>query len=81
MFSALYHLKILIGYRRLGHVSKKLIKKLSHNEHVHSLSMLKFEKIMKMHVKWKKSLEIRKTKNMIISSRPLELLHMDIWSY
>ena len=70
-----------LRHRRLGHVNMNLITQLNKNELVIGLPKISFEKdkvceACKMGKQIKTSF---KNKNFIFTSRPLELLHMDLF--
>ena len=70
-----------IWHKRLGHVSMDLISKLSRKDLVDDLLKLKFENnvVCDAYIKGKHTKTSFKSKGMISTSRPLELLRMDLF--
>ena len=70
-----------LWHRRLGHASIHLITKLINNDLVKGISNLSFEenKICDACQVCKQTKNIFKPKNIVSTSRPLELLHMDLF--
>ncbi|KAH0769725.1 hypothetical protein KY290_013706 [Solanum tuberosum] len=69
-----------LWHRRLGHVSASLLNKLVAGDLVRGLPKLKFsnDKICDACAKWKQTRSSFKTKKGVTTTRPLELLHMDL---
>lgn len=69
-----------LWHRRLGHVNMKLLKNISSKEHVWGLPKLNFQKYHTCEACeiGKQIKASHKAKFMISTSRPLELLHMDL---
>ena len=69
-----------IWHKRLGHATMDLISKLSRNDLVDGLPKLKSENnvICDAYVKGKQTRTSFKSKGLISTSRPFELLHMDL---
>ncbi|GJS84191.1 retrovirus-related pol polyprotein from transposon TNT 1-94 [Tanacetum coccineum] len=69
-----------LWHRRLGHANMRLIQSLSSKELVRNLPKLKFEKLFCDACNVKKQVhESHKAKNMVSTSKCLELLHMDLF--
>lgn len=68
-----------LWHHRLGHTSIELLRKLSHNKHVHGLPELNFEMIISVMQMSKQIRYSSKPKNMVITSGPLQLLHIDLF--
>ena len=70
-----------LWHRRLGHASMYLISNISKNSLVRGLPQLKFEKdkICDACQMGKQTKSSFKSKNMISTTRPLQLLHMDLF--
>ena len=70
-----------LWHRRLGHASMHLISKLSKKDLVRGLPKLKFEKdhICDACQMGKQTRTSFKSKGMVSTSRPLELLHLDLF--
>ena len=69
-----------LWHRRLGHANMKLIKNISTNDHVRGIPKLNFQKdhICEACEIGKQIRTTHKAKFMVSTSRPLELLHMDL---
>jgi transposase InsO family protein len=72
---------IIVGYRRLGHAHKDAISKLSRKKLVVGLPKIKFEKdrLCDACQQGKQTKVSFKSKNVISTTRPLQLLHMDLF--
>ena len=70
-----------LWHRRLGHVSMHVISKLCRNDLVIGLPKLSFDfdKICDAYVKGKHRKHSFKPKNFVYTSRPLQLLHIDLF--
>ena len=70
-----------LWHRRLGHANMNLISQLNKDEHVKGLSKINFQKYKVCEVcqVGKQIKNSFKNKNLISTSRPLELLHMDLF--
>ncbi|GJR87192.1 retrovirus-related pol polyprotein from transposon TNT 1-94 [Tanacetum coccineum] len=69
-----------LWHRRLGHANMRLIQSLSSKELVRNLPKLKFEKLFCDACNVEKQVqESHKAKNMVSTSKCLELLHMDLF--
>nr|GEY09925.1 retrovirus-related Pol polyprotein from transposon TNT 1-94 [Tanacetum cinerariifolium] len=70
-----------LWYRRLGHANMRLIQSLASKELVRNLPNLKFEQHFGDTCKMRKQAHAsRKDKNIVSTTRCLELLHMDLFS-
>ena len=70
-----------LWHRRLGHAHMDLISKLSRKELVIGLPKIKYEKdrLCKACQHGKQTKKSFKSKNMVSTTRPLQLLHMDLF--
>ena len=70
-----------LWHRRLGHASRKTLSKLVENDLVIGLPKLKFDKdkICDAYHFGKQVRNSFKSKNLVSTSRPLELLHVDLF--
>ena len=72
-----------LWHRRLGHASMKTFSKLAKNDLVIGLPKLSFDKdkICDACQFGKQVRNSFKSKNFVFTSRPLELLHIDLWMF